>query len=69
MAVAPPYRETPLTGAWLLPPPPPPLIHIQFGFQDDDEERRWLEQKMEEGEADMGCDWSDGPLAPGGCRW
>ena len=71
MAVAPTYRETPHTGAWLLPPPPPnlPPIRIQIGFQDDDEERYWLESEMEEGEVDIGCDWSDGPLAPGGCRW
>ncbi len=70
MAVAPPSRETPQTRAFLLPPPPNlPPIRIQIGFQDDDEERYWMESEMEEGEVDIGCDWSDGPLAPGGCRW
>ncbi len=71
MAVAPPSHDTPLTSAWLLLPPPPnlPPSLILIGFAEDDEERYWLESEMEEGEVDMGCDWSDGPLAPNGCRW
>lgn len=71
MAVAPPSRETPLTSAWLLLPPPPnlPPLGIQIGFADDGEERNWLEELMDWGEVDTGCDFSEGALAPNGCRW
>ena len=71
MAVAPPSRETPLTSAWLLPPPPPnfPRTPTAIGFADDDEERNWLEELMDWGEVDIGCDFSEGALAPNGCRW
>ncbi len=70
MAVAPPSHETPLALTELLRPPPnlPPVL-IQIGFADDDEERNWLEELMDWGEIGIGCDFSEGALAPNGCRW
>lgn len=69
MAIAPPSHKTPLTVSALLPPPNLPPLTIQIGFSDDDEERNWLEEIMDWGECDVGCDFSEGALAPNGCRW
>ncbi len=62
-------QESPLPISTLLPPPPnlPPL-RILAGFEDEDEFPDTGED-MDVAECDRGCDWSDGPLAPQGCRW
>lgn len=61
----------------LRPPPSlPPRKPVSCGMGDDDprflqwmreQEQRWSEEAN--GETAFGCDYSDGPLAPGGCAW
>ena len=49
-------------------PSDPALLLISSNWEND-EESFYPENMEEMGECAMGCDWPDGPLAPGGCLW
>jgi len=49
---------------------------LDLVFQSQEEEDHFWEhvveehdRMMQEAEADMGCDWPEGALLPGGCHW
>ena len=60
------------------PPPPPPILprtKTGAGHEEDEPEgfAEWFvtlrEGSGEIGETERGCDYPDGALVPGGCRW
>ena len=69
MATATPSQELLIPLSAFLPPPNAPLLRIQTGFEDEDENPFYADDGREDAEVDMGCDWSEGALAPNGCRW
>ena len=57
------------------PPPPPPVLprtKTGAGHEEDEPDRfaEWFVRLREEmAETERGCDYADGALVPGGCRW
>jgi len=55
------------------PPPPPILPRTKIGAGHEEDEPEWFvtlrEGREETGETEGGCDYPEGALIPGGCRW